>query len=100
MKPIDVAYKPGKEYRELFMVCVNANKCTDDVVGITEDNELLYIKERLANHSSAYWVARDFFTIDKAEFRHYLSLARKNGGVEKAVKNGHTTLEELESLTM
>lgn len=100
MKPIDADYKPNKDYRELFTVFVNTRKCTDDVVGITKDNELLYIKESLANQSSAYWVDREFFSIDKMEFKHFLSIATKNGEVEKAVKNGYTTLDELKRLTL
>lgn len=98
MKPLDVNYHPDKEYRELFTVEVDCNKYTDDVIGITKDAELLYIKEEMGSHGNAYWTNRTFFSIDKNEFHHYLEIARNNGEIEKAIKNGHTTSEELEEL--
>lgn len=79
MKPTEERLYPGEDYKELFTVDVDENKCTCNVVGIKNDGTLLYIKERLANNSSAYWVDRELYIIDKEEFSHYQEEARKNG---------------------
>ena len=99
MKQLDVKYYPGKDYRELFDVTIDSHNCTSTSIGITNDGTLLLTKEELTNNSSAYWVSREIFSIDKEEFREYLSKAESSGHVEKAIKNGRTTSEELERLS-
>lgn len=99
MKSLDAKYYPNEDYRELFNIMVDSNKCTITCIGITNDGTFLYINERLANNSSAYWIDREFFVIDRDEFCYYLEIARAKGEVEKAIKNGRTTAEELEQLS-
>lgn len=99
MERLDVKYYPEKDYRELFDVAVDSNKCIVELTGITNSGDFLYIIEKLANYSSAYYMDREFFSIDKNEFRSFLEKAMANGEAEKAIINGHTTREELERLT-
>lgn len=98
MKELDVNYRPGKDYRELFSVMIDSNICEDTVVGITNAGELLYVNNKLMNNSSAYWVQSVCFSIDKEEFCEFLEQAKSRGFIEKAIKNGQTTKEELEEL--
>lgn len=99
MISLDVKYYPEKDYRELFTVSVDELMCTDDLIGITTAGDLLYVKERLAGSGNAYYMEREFFSIEREEFQQYLSVAKENGEVEKAVRNGQTTKEELEKLS-
>lgn len=98
MKKLDVNYRPGRDYRELFDITINRNDCTTAGIGITEDGELLYIRSELMNNSSAYWMDFECYSIDKAEYRNFLSAARANGNLEKPLKNGYITEEELARL--
>lgn len=41
----------------------------------------------------------EIFSIDKTEFCRYLSVVRSKGEIEKAIRNGRTTEEELEQLS-
>lgn len=70
------------DYRELFTVSIDRNKCTDDVVGITNDGKLLLIKEKMANQSSFYYMEREFFSINNKEYIKYLDLAKLNGEID------------------
>lgn len=87
MKLIEDKLTPEKDYKELFTVEVNEIECTDTVVGMRHDGVFLYIKERLANSGNAYWMDREFYSIDEDEFNHFL---------EMAIESGKTTLEELQ----
>lgn len=95
MRQLEIKYKPDKEYHELFNVMIDSLTCEDTAIGITNDGELLYIKSKLANSSSAYWVDREFFSIDNDEFCSFLKQAQANGYIEKAIRSGQTTEEEL-----
>lgn len=99
MKKLDRKYYPGKDYRELFSVMIDANKCEDTAVGITNEGELLYIESKLMNNSSAYWMQSVFFSIDKEEFRAFLEQAKSRDYLAKAIKNRQTTEEELGRLS-
>lgn len=99
MKRLDVKYRQNKDYRELFSVTIDAFTCEDTAVGITKDGELLFVKSKLMNQSSAYWVDSEFFGIDTAEFRELLGQAQANGYIGKAIRSGQTTEEELKKLS-
>lgn len=99
MIELDVKYHPEKDYREMFTVSVDELMCTDDLIGITTAGELLYVKERLAGSGNAYYMEREFFSIEKEEFQQYLSIAKENGEIEKALRNGQTTEAELKKLS-
>jgi len=95
VKELDVKYYPSKDYRELFSIMIDLGKCEDTCVGITNAGELLYIENKLANNSSAYWVQSVFYSISREEYCDFLKQARANGYIEKAIKGGKTTEEEL-----
>ena len=94
----DVNYRPGRDYRELFDIVINNKHSTTSSIGITEEGELLYIRSGLMNNSSAYWMDFECYSIDKGEYRNFLSTTKANGNLEKAIKNGNTTQEELARL--
>lgn len=98
MKLLDVKYRCDIDYRELFSIMIDSNTCEDIAVGITNEGELLYIENKLMNNSSAYWVQSVFYSIDKEEFRTFLMQAKSRGYIEKAIKNGQTTEEEITTL--
>ena len=98
MKKLDVNYRPGRDYRELFDIAINNKRSTASSIGITDEGELLYVYSELMNNSSAYWMDFECYSIDKSEFHQFLSEARSNGNLEKAIKNGNTTQEELAQL--
>lgn len=50
------------------------------------------------NSSSAYWVQGTFYSIDKEELSKFLEQARTAGYIEKAIKCGQTTEEELKEI--
>lgn len=99
MTLLDVNYHEGREYHELFSIMIDSNKCEDTAVGMTNDGVLLYIENKLSNNSSAYWVQSVFYSISKEEFCTFLKQARERGYIEKAIKNGQTTEEELKKLS-
>lgn len=96
MIPMEVRLRPQEDYKELFTVATDSAKCTDEVIGVMSDRKLLFIKERLANQGNAYYMDREFYSIDGAEFHIYLERAKANGKLQEAIKNGCTTLEEVE----
>lgn len=99
MEKLDVKYRPGRDYRELFDITVDSIHCETTEIGITPTGTLIYLTTKLINYSSAYDVEAEFFTIDKDEFRHFLSIAGENGHIEKAIRLGKTTEEELQRLS-
>lgn len=98
MKMLDEKYREGQDYRELFSIMIDSNRCEDTAIGITNDGELLYIENKLMNNSSAYWVQSVIYSINKEEFCKFLEQARFRGYIEKAIKSGKITEEELEFL--
>lgn len=98
MKKLDVNYRPGRDYRELFDIEVDNGHCTVSSIGITNEGELIYIYSELMNNSSAYWVDFECYSIDREEFLKFLSDAGSNGNLENAIKKGNTTREELARL--
>lgn len=98
MKKLDKRYVPQEDYRELFCVSADSMNCTCEVIGLSREGEILFIKETLSNSGNAYYISREFFLPDREEFRHYLEDAGRDGELEKALKNGYTTMEELKSL--
>ena len=98
MKELDISYHHDKDYRELFSIMIDSNLCEDTAIGITNEGELLYIENKLMNNSSAYWVQSVFYSISKEEFCSFLKQARSEGYIEKAIRNGQTTEEELRKL--
>lgn len=99
MTETNVKYRCGRDYRELFNIMIDSLTCEDIAIGISDQGELLYVKSKLANNSSAYWVQSEFFYISKEEFCAFLKQARENGYLEKALKNGQTTEDELRKLS-
>lgn len=98
MTLLDVKYRCDIDYRELFSIMIDSLTCEDTAVGITKEGELLYIENKLMNNSSAYWVQSIFYSIDQKEFRTFLTQAKSRGYIEKAIKNGQTTEEEIKKL--
>lgn len=99
MKELDIKYRGDIDYHELFSVMIDSNTCEDTAIGITNDGELLYIENKLMNNSSAYWVQSIFHSINKKEFCEFIEQARAKGYIEKAIKNGQTTEDELQKLS-
>jgi len=77
MKPIEEKLTPEKDYRELFTLHVDSNKCTADIIGIKNDGEYLYISEKLASSGNAYWMDRIFYSLDEDEYKHYVEMAKQ-----------------------
>lgn len=98
MKPLDARYRPNEDYKELFDLMVDPNKCIVTLIGVMKDGTFLYIKETLMNNSSAYWMDTELYSIDKEEFLHYVEEAKSKGNIEKAIKQNKITEEELEAL--
>lgn len=98
MQLIEESLKPEIDYRELFTVEVDENKCTDDIIGIKNDGEIIFIKEKMSNSGNAYWMNRVFYSIDRDELHQYIEIAKSNGEIEKAIKNKRTTMEEINLL--
>lgn len=98
MEKLDIHYRSGADYRELFSIWIDFLTCEDTAVGITKDGTLLYIESKLMNSSSAYWVQSTFYGINREEFRTFLNRARSGGYLEKAIRSGQTTEEELKQL--
>ena len=99
MKELDGNYHQDRDYHELFSIMIDSHLCEDTAIGITNDGNLLYIESKLMNNSSAYWMQRVFYSIEKDEFRAFLRQAKSKGYIEKAINNGQTTEEELEKLS-
>ena len=98
MKELEIKYRQN-EYRELFSIMIDSNICEETAIGITNEGQLLYLDNKLMNNSSAYWMQTIFYSIDKKEFRTFLNQARSRGYIEKAIKMGQTTEDELKRLS-
>lgn len=99
MKELGIKYYSNEDYRELFNVMIDSNTCEDFAIGISNDGKLLYVENKLMNNSSAYWVQSLFFSINKEEFCAFFEQARAKGYIEKAIKEGQTTEDELKMLS-
>ena len=98
MEHLDISLKCGRDYRELFSIMIDSLYCEDTAIGVTAEGRVLYIENRLANNSSAYWVDSLFYSITAEEFDAFLNQAKAAGYMEKAIRNGQTSEEELQTL--
>lgn len=80
-------------YNELLVIDSDADKHTCDCLGISDNNELLFIKEKEAHIGNAYYMERKFFLIDKDEYLKYLGVAANNIRLQKSISKGAIDIE-------
>ena len=74
------------KYEELFTVEADGDNLTCSVIGIAENGDYLYIKEEAKNVGNAYYLAQEFFLIDKSEYEAYYEIAKRNGKINNGNK--------------
>lgn len=88
-------------FRKLFDVKSYPEMHLCFFVAISGNGELLYITEEVASMGiTDIGLQRHIYRLDKAEFRDRLEQARRNGKLQKAIKKGYTTIEEVEKLSL
>lgn len=83
-------------YRVLFHVKDVPEQHMRAFIGVSTDDELLYITETEEGHFTDICLHRRFYQIDHQEYADYLERAKRRGKLEKAIKLGWTTPEEAE----
>ena len=84
--------KEDISYKELMVIDADGDKHTCDCLGISDDGELLFIKENEAHVGNAYYLEREFFVIDTEEYLKCLGIAAKNLRLQKSISKGVTEL--------
>ncbi len=82
-------------YRELFLVKKYPEEHLRISVGVSADGRLLSVHEHIESAGiTDMQPVRTFYLLTTEEYRAYYEKAKRNGKLEKAVKQGKTTFEE------
>ena len=84
------------KYQVLFHVKNDAEQHMRAFVGISGDDDLLYITETEEGYFTDICLHRRFYRIDTQEYAGYLERAKRRGKLDKAIRLGWTTWEEVE----
>ena len=88
-------------FRKLFDVKSYPEMHLCFFVAISNGGDLLYITEEVASMGiTDMGLQRRIYRLDTDEFRDRVEQARRNGKLQKAIKKGYTTLEEVEKLCL
>ncbi|MBR5405094.1 MAG: hypothetical protein K6E36_06140 [Oscillospiraceae bacterium] len=88
-------------FRKLFDVKSYPEQLLRFFVAVSGSGDLLYITEEVTGMGiTDMGLQRHIYRLDKAEFRERLEQARRNGKLQKAIRKGDTTLEEVEKLSL
>lgn len=80
-------------YNQLLVIDSDADKHTCDCLAISEDGELLFIREEETRSGNAYSIDRKIFLIDIDEYLKCLGIAAKNIRLQRSISKGTTALE-------
>lgn len=80
-------------YNELMVIDSDANEHTCDVIGISKDGKLLFIKEREFRSCNAYCLRKEFYLIDKDEYLKHIGIAAKTNYLQRCISNGTIDFE-------
>lgn len=85
--------KEDVSYKELLVIDADGDKHTCDCLGISDDGELLFIKENEAHVGNAYYLEREIFVINTEEYLKCLGIAAKNLRLQRSISKETTALE-------
>lgn len=79
----DGRYYENIKCKELFIVSINAHNHSDTFIGRDDDGNLYYVEEEEAHVGNAYFMAREFYSIDEVELSQFIDKAYANGRITR-----------------
>ena len=93
MYKVEKKLSPDKMYymdikcEELFIVSINAHNHSDTYIGRDDDGNLYFVEEEEAHVGNAYFMAREFYSIDEVELSEFIDKAYANGHISRAQRD-------------